>query len=123
MYVWKAEGVRHGAFFRLDFIEIRHSLEVGEQMIAVQRSLETLPSERLGIDLASQGLDHLKAHLLPLERDPAGPIFIDGVDSAPGLVGTTRLQKTTRNFGRNARHGLGLFTLLRNECINVALGV
>src|SRR5439155_1520678 len=103
--------------------EIRHSLEVSAQVIAVERSVDALPSERLCVDFASQGLHHLKAHLLPLERDPAGPIFIDGVDSTPGLFGTTRPQKTMRNFGRHPWHGLGLVALLSDEAIHVALSV
>src|SRR2546423_5986261 len=123
MYVCKAKSVRHGALFRLNLLEIRQSLEKGSQMIGVERSLKALPSERLCVDFASQGLHHLKAHLLPFERDPAWPIFIDGVDSTPCLFGPTRLQKTTRNFGRHPWHGLGLVALLSDEPIHIALSV
>src|SRR5207249_4882803 len=92
-------------------------------MIAVERSLEALPSERLGVDFASQGLHHLKAHLLPLEWDPAEPIFIDGADGTPGLFGTARLQETASHFGRHPRHGLGLVALLSDEPLHVAFSV
>src|SRR5262245_10285109 len=123
MDVRKAKSVRHRAFFRLDLLEIGHSLEVGAQMIAVERSLEALPSERLCVDFSSQGLHHLKAYLLPLELDPVRPIFINGVDSAPELFGTTRVQKTTHNFGRHPWHRLGLVAVLRDEPIHIALSV
>src|SRR5580704_7259518 len=92
-------------------------------MGAVERSLETPPTERLCLILAAQGLHHIEADLLPFERDPAGSIFIDSVDSVPGLLGTARVQKSPRDFGRHLWHSLGRFALLRDERINVTLGI
>src|SRR6476661_2063683 len=76
-------------------------------MGAVERSLETLPTERLCLILAAQGLHHIEAYLLPFEREPAGSVFIDRVDSVPGLLGTARVQKSPRDFGRHLWHSLG----------------
>src|SRR5271163_1321138 len=92
-------------------------------MGAVERSLETLPTERLCLILAAQGLHHIETHLLPFEWDPSGSIFIDRVDSVPSLLGTARVQKSPGDFGRHPRHSLGRFALLRDERINVTLGI
>ena len=79
------------ALFGFQVLEIREPFEVGAQMGDAERSLETLPAEHLCLILASQGLHHVEAYLLPFERDPAGPLFIESIDSGPCLIGTTRL--------------------------------
>ena len=88
-----------------------------------ERSLETLPTERLCLIITSQGLHHVEAYLLPFERNPAGSFFIDGIDSAPCLIGTARLQQPLGNFGRHSRYRFGFFALLRDKRIYVALSV
>src|ERR1700730_3413694 len=65
----------------------------------------------------------IEAYFFPFEWDPTGPAFIDSINRAPGLLGTTRLKKSAGDFGRNSWHGPGLFTLLRDERVNRALGV
>ena len=49
-------------------------------MSNAERSLKTLPTERLCLNIASQGLHHVDAYLLPFERNPAGSFFIDPID-------------------------------------------
>src|SRR6516165_10415253 len=123
MHARKTRSVGHGALFSLEVLEIRQSLKIGTQMGAVERPLKALPTERLCFVFASEGLHYIEACLLPFERNPAGPFFIDGIDSAPGLLGTARLQKSPGNFGGNSWHGLCRFALLCNERIHVALGI
>jgi hypothetical protein len=74
--------VGHGALFCLKVLEIRQSLEIGAQMGAVERPLKALPTETLCLVFASQRLHHIEVHLLPFERDPTGPVFIDGTRAA-----------------------------------------
>jgi hypothetical protein len=108
MYHWKSKGVGHGALFCLNVIEIRQSLEIGAQMGAVERPLKALPTERLCLVFASQRFHHIEAYLLPFERDPTAAIFIDGIDSAPGLLSAARPQKSPSDFSRNSWDGSGL---------------
>src|SRR5215475_14473872 len=123
MHVQESESVGHCTLFRLNVVKIRHSFEIGSQMGAVKRSLKTLPTERLCLVLAAQCLHYIEAYLLPFERDPAGPVFVDRVDRLPGFISAVRLQKSPRDFGRHYWHSLGRFALLRDERINVALGI
>src|SRR5436309_15996158 len=99
MYARKCKSVGHGALFSLKVLEIRQSLKIVAQMGAIKRPLIALPSERLCLVLASQRLHHIQAYLLPFERDPTGPAFIDGIDRAPGLLGTARVEKAPSDFG------------------------
>lgn len=86
------ESVGHRALFGLQVFELRKPFEVIAQMCNAERSLKTSPTERLCLNIASQGLHHVEAYLLPFERNPAGSFFIDGIDSAPCLISPARLQ-------------------------------
>ncbi len=123
MYLRKFESVRHSALFNLHILEIREPFEVGPQMRDAERSLETLPAERLCLIIASQGLHHVEAYLLPFERNPAGPLFIDSIDSGPCLLDTARLQQSLGNFSSYSRYRFSFFALLRDERIYIALSV
>src|SRR5947209_16753637 len=118
---FESEG--HRALFGLLIFEVRKPFEVGAQMGNAKRSLKTLPTERLCLNIASQGLHHFEAYLLPFERNPTGSFFIDGIDSAPCLISTARLQQSPGNFGRHSRYRFGFFALLRDKRIHVALSV
>src|SRR3981081_3683393 len=92
------ESVGNRALFGLQIFEIRKPFEVGAQMGNAERSLKTLPTERLCLNIASQGLHHFQAYLLPFERNPTRSFFIDGIHSAPCLISTTRFHQALGNL-------------------------
>src|SRR5664279_6218912 len=60
----------------------------------------------------------------PLKAFPTETLrFVFAIDRAPGLLDTTGLEKSAGNFGRNSWYGPGLFALLSDERVNIALGV
>ena len=85
-------------------------------MGAAERPFKALPTECLGFLHAPERLHHLNPDLFPFIGDPTGPVFIDGVDRAPRLLGATHLEKALSNVGR-------FFALLRDVGIHVALRV
>ena len=92
-------------------------------MSAVKHPLKAFQTERLCLVFEPQRLHHIEPHLFPLERDPTRFVFMDGMNSVPGFLGAARLQKSPGYFGRNSWHCPRIFALLRDECINVTLGV
>src|SRR3954471_22895664 len=92
------ESVRNRALFGLQVFEFGKPFEVSAQMGDAERSLKTLPTERLCLNIASQGLHHFKAYLLPFERNPTRSFFIDGIDSAPCLISTGPLPTVAGQF-------------------------
>src|SRR5258708_32283815 len=123
MYIGVFVSIRNRAFLGLQVLEIRKPFEIGAQMGNAKRSLETLPAKRLCLVIASQSLHYIEAYLLPFERNPTGPFFIDSVNRAPCLTGTARLQESLGNFSSNPWHGFGHFALLCDERIYVALSL
>src|SRR3954470_22633738 len=98
MHAWKSKSKGHGTLFGLNVIKIWQPLEIGAQMRGVERTLETLPSERLRLVCAPERFHHIEAHFLPFERNPARPVLGNSVDGAPGLLGAARLQKSLGDF-------------------------
>src|SRR5215207_9624584 len=82
-----------GPLFSLKILEVGQTLEVGAQVLWVERVLEAGPAKRLRLIGSSKGLEHLKPGLLPFDGDPAGTVLIDGIDGSPGLVSAARSQE------------------------------
>src|SRR5262245_58547487 len=123
MHFWKFERVGHGALFCLKIIEIRQSLKKCAQMVAVEPPFKAFPAETLRFLVAPEPFHHREAHLFPFEGNPTASAFVDSVDRATGLLQSARTEKPAGDFGRDAWHGPGFLALLRDECINVTLGI
>lgn len=80
-------GMRHRALLGLDVFEIRQTLQVGPQVLARQVSLEARPSERLRLVFPVKRLQHGKAGVLPLGRDPARLVHLRSMKPSEAPVG------------------------------------
>ena len=92
-------------------------------MGAVERSLETLPTERLCLVLVAQCLHYIEAYLLHSNGIQPGLFSSIALIAFQASLARFAVQKSPRDFSRHPWHSLGRFALLRDERINVALGI
>src|SRR5262245_15418581 len=92
-------------------------------MVAVEPPFKALPTETLCVVIAPERFHYREAHLLPFEGNPAASAFVYRVDRGPGLLQTARVEKPTSDFRGYAWYGSRFLALLRDECINIALGI
>ena len=112
-----------GPLLSLKILKVGQALEIGAQVLRVERALEAGPAERLRLIGSSEGLENLNPGLLPFNGDPARSILIDGVDGSPGFLRAACSQEPLRDLHSNTRNASCLLTLLGDEGVHIPLRI
>ena len=108
-----------GALLSLKILKVRQALEIGAQVLRVERALKAGPAKRLRLIDSSEGPENLNPGLLPFDGDPAGSVLIDAIDGGPSLLRAACSQKPLRDLNSNTRSASCLLTLLCNEGVDI----